>query len=190
MPLRVVTILLTAIILAGCTPFQWLLPPLLWMGVVVERTGGPPPGPTVEVELSLAYGATVTLPEMGLTLTFQEVLEDSRCPLDVDCVWSGWVRIALVVQADDESPATLEITAFTDSEGNTMAPTGSSVAQPFAVYRNYNLALVQVVPYPARHDARPDLADYQLRLAVRDEVGQISPAPLTLPVVPSPAALQ
>jgi hypothetical protein len=177
MPLRVVTVLLTAITLTGCMPIQWLLPPLLWMGVVVEQTGGPPPGPTVEAELNLTYGATATLPELGLTITFQEVLEDSRCPADVLCAWAGWVRIALVVQATGEPPVSLEVTALTDDRGNTMAPPGSGEAQPHATYAHYHLTLVQVTPYPARHDDLPDLADYQIKLAVRQEVIPASPAP-------------
>jgi hypothetical protein len=185
---RIITVLVTAITLSGCTPIQWLLPPLLWMGVVVDQTGAPPSGPTVEVELLLTYGQTVTLPEMGLTLTFQEVLEDSRCPADVFCAWSGWVRIALVAQAEGEPPATLEITAFTDSDGNTTAPTGSGVAQPFVSYRNHHLTLVQVTPYPARHDALPALAEYQIRLAVRAEVGRHPAAPTPVAGGVKPAA--
>lgn len=188
MLLRVAALLFSAVIVTGCTSLlQLLTPPLLWMGVVVEQTGAPPPEPSVEVDLVLTYGQTVTLPDMGLTLTFQEVLEDSRCPSDLLCVWSGWVRIALVAQAVGEPPATLEITTFTDHEGNVPAPPANSEAQPFAEYRNFDLALEQVTPYPARHADRPSLTDYQIRLKVRRQVAHWTPTP-TPDGLPSPAA--
>lgn len=46
-------------------------------------------------EVALALGATASLD--GLPLSFDEVLEDSRCPDDAECVWEGRARVELSV---------------------------------------------------------------------------------------------
>jgi hypothetical protein len=43
----------------------------------------------------LRIGQSATLPGTGITLTFDGVTEDSRCPTDVTCVWAGNARLAL-----------------------------------------------------------------------------------------------
>lgn len=40
---------------------------------------------TVKIDL----GKQVKIPNSKITLKFQEVTEDSRCPVDVTCVWEG-----------------------------------------------------------------------------------------------------
>lgn len=47
-------------------------------------------------EFSLKIGETQTLPN-GAIIKFTDVLEDSRCPVDVDCVWEGNFKIQLYV---------------------------------------------------------------------------------------------
>lgn len=51
-------------------------------------------------EVQIPLGETATLD--GLTIRFDEVIEDSRCPEDVACVWGGWGRVGLTIdgQAD------------------------------------------------------------------------------------------
>ncbi len=36
----------------------------------------------------------------GATITPLEVLEDSRCPIDAQCVWAGQIRIRALVERD------------------------------------------------------------------------------------------
>ena len=43
----------------------------------------------------------------NLRLQFDQVLEDSRCPTQVECVWTGQARIAIVVQPDGGEPSTV-----------------------------------------------------------------------------------
>ncbi len=46
-------------------------------------------------EVRIALGETATLD--GLAITFDEVVEDSRCPEDVMCVWQGAATVALTI---------------------------------------------------------------------------------------------
>ena len=45
----------------------------------------------------LFFGNTVEIKGERLEITFAEILEDSRCPSDVVCVWDGRVRCRLDV---------------------------------------------------------------------------------------------
>ena len=64
-------------------------------------------------------------------IIFSEVLEDSRCPADVTCVWEGRVSIKLDVKNKETQSIILttidQTTAFVDS---------------------YKINLVEIVPYP------------------------------------------
>ena len=45
-------------------------------------------------EFVLKYGEKYTLPN-GEVITFTDVIEDSRCPTDVDCVWEGNFKMTI-----------------------------------------------------------------------------------------------
>lgn len=46
---------------------------------------------------SLPLGKTATVSGTGFRITFNRVTEDSRCPVDVTCVWAGDAKIELIV---------------------------------------------------------------------------------------------
>ena len=45
----------------------------------------------------------------GVKITFLEVLEDSRCPKDVDCVWAGQARIKISIEEKGKASFEKEI---------------------------------------------------------------------------------
>ena len=49
------------------------------------------------VEFNLALGKTAALSGSDFRITFNRVTEDSRCPVDVQCVWAGDAKIELIV---------------------------------------------------------------------------------------------
>ena len=56
---------------------------------------------------SIALGETI---EMGnMVIQFKEVLEDSRCPIGVQCVWEGRVRTVVAVSGDGMTTLEKEI---------------------------------------------------------------------------------
>jgi hypothetical protein len=71
----------------GCAPIQ--------TAVIVE------PG----VSFTLAPGQAAEVKRTGTRIAFREVREDSRCPVDVTCVWAGDAKIEVVISrtgaADD-----------------------------------------------------------------------------------------
>jgi len=50
-------------------------------------------------EIVLEYGDDIRLEGSALRLSFGEVLEDSRCPLDVVCVWEGNGKVVIGIAA-------------------------------------------------------------------------------------------
>jgi hypothetical protein len=167
---RIGLLLLGLVMLSGCV---WPLPPA---PLGVQPPPSQPSKPPTDDVLDLAYGETGTADGGALSITFQELLEDSRCPLNVDCAWSGWVRIQLMVQAEGEEAATVEITSFTDQNGQTWEPTNNvTEAQPFATYQHYRLELKAVTPYPARYQTETPLTDYRIVLRVRRQTNADTP---------------
>lgn len=55
---------------------------------------------TPEIGIRIPLGEAVTI--KGITIKFMEVLEDSRCPLDVTCVWEGRAMVKVLVSKKDE----------------------------------------------------------------------------------------
>lgn len=64
----------------GCAPMQTT-------AVIVE------PG----VAFTLAPGQTATVKTVETRITFNEVREDSRCPVDVTCVWAGDAKVEVTM---------------------------------------------------------------------------------------------
>ena len=55
---------------------------------------------TLNQEFALSIGQRASITGENLQIKFQEVLEDSRCPKDVTCVWQGRVRCKVEIVTD------------------------------------------------------------------------------------------
>jgi hypothetical protein len=64
------------------------------------------------VAFSLPLGKTATVNGTSVRITFNRVADDSRCPLDVQCVWAGDAKIELTVagQGGRADPKVISIT--------------------------------------------------------------------------------
>lgn len=47
----------------------------------------------------VALGKTVVFEDTSVT--FSKVIEDSRCPIDVICVWAGQAKVLITIKSDD-----------------------------------------------------------------------------------------
>ncbi len=52
---------------------------------------------------TLRIGEQKALEKEGLVLTFLKLIEDSRCPTGVTCVWEGNAAIAIQIESKDKS---------------------------------------------------------------------------------------
>lgn len=78
---------------------------------------------------------------LGVTITPAKILEDSRCPVDVQCIWAGQVR--LEAQVKNQSV-----------EKKVEFKSGSPVA-----FENFEITLTEVRPEP-RSQKKIETADY------------------------------
>jgi hypothetical protein len=92
-----------------------------------------------------------------LRLRFTDVLEDSRCPTEVECFWTGQARIAIQVQPAGREPTTTEF--------NTNPAPGQTILTARA--GEYTITLQQLDPYPRTIDESPVLEDYTATLSVQ-----------------------
>lgn len=107
--------------------------------------------PAAEVVLGL--GEKTTLGD--LTLTWTEV-EDSRCPVDVQCVWEGRVVVTLEVSVGEQDTQTLRLTNHPDGLRDEQ---NSDLAE--------SLRLVEVEPYP-RSDQPTEESEYRATIRLRE----------------------
>ncbi len=63
------------------------------------------------VSFALAPGQTAEVKRSGTRVTFRQVREDSRCPVDVTCVWAGDAKVEVVISRTgaDDDPRLLSI---------------------------------------------------------------------------------
>ena len=115
----------------------------------------------VEFHLNDAFGLgggqDAVITGENLRLHFDEVSEDSRCPAQVECVWTGQARIAVVVQAAGETPITV---AF-----NTNPAPGQNAQT--AQLGEYEITLLSLEPYPQTPEDAIALEQYRATLEVR-----------------------
>ena len=100
--------------------------------------------PTLDAPFTLARGSTATVD--GLDVTFATVLEDSRCPLNVTCVWEGRATINLEL-AEGGRTGGINLTL----PGNTGAE--DSGRHPTVMALGHHVTLMALDPYPGSDEA-------------------------------------
>jgi hypothetical protein len=101
----------------------------------------------------LAAGDPVRVEGGESTLTFARVVEDSRCPPEVNCVWAGRAVVEVEVTSGRRSPRRETVRLEVGAAASEVA--GGAL----------RLAAVALEPHPhLRVETRPE--DYRLRLAL------------------------
>jgi hypothetical protein len=103
-------------------------------------------------QFTLSVAQTAVLPGEGL-LEFAQVVSDSRCPVDVQCVWAGDAVVALRASGANDS-ASLRL------------HTGGPRTAPFGTWE---LELVELRPLP-RDGIALTQADYEVVLRLKEGV--------------------
>ena len=102
----------------------------------------------VPADVQLRVGESATLDNGALQVTLVAVPEDSRCPKDVMCVWSGRAVVTLHIELDGVDRGQVKAT---------LMPGRRSPSDLDAVVDRYVLALTDLQPYPDRSHPQPTL---------------------------------
>ncbi len=104
-------------------------------------------------EVVLGFGDEVQLDGSILRLSFADVLEDSRCPTDVTCVWEGNGKVRIGIAAGTGPTHPLDL---------------NSTVDPRAVdWNGVRVTLLEILPLPLSTGPIP-LEDYTVRLLVEE----------------------
>jgi hypothetical protein len=108
---------------------------------------------TLAEPFSLIVNQSGELTSDGLTIRFQTVLNDWRCPSKVNCAEAGNATVVLEVGLPDQEPARFELS---------VNPPGSQTAD----YDVYQIRLLELAPYPEIIDQVIPLEDYRATFEV------------------------
>jgi hypothetical protein len=131
-------IILASVLLAGCDAAPSALP-----DVPPHRLG----------ETFIATRQKDEMLEGGFGVAVLDVLEDSRCPKTVTCVWQGAavVRLSMIDGSGQRDPRWIALATSPD-------------ARRSFVYEGYRVELVDVMPYP---DVPKKIEPYEYRVSLR-----------------------
>jgi hypothetical protein len=101
----------------------------------------------------IQIGKEVYFKNENLTIMFESVPQDCRCPEGAVCIWAGYVEIALKAVKQGQQPLELKLSTL-DGDRDSVAFTG------------YSLHLVDVTPYPSIERER-DTTAYQAELILK-----------------------
>jgi len=133
-----------SLLLLAIVAFAWLVPACAGSADVVKSRLGE--------EFSLRMGETARIAQEDLTIRLDEVVEDSRCPTGVICIWAG--RVTCIVE-------------FTHAGSSyRMALTEPGLTDEYSKerYEGYDITF-HVTPYPDTGKTIPKDA-YRLQLIV------------------------
>ncbi len=109
--------------------------------------------PTEGERFVIQVGKTVHFYKEELTVQFESVPVDCRCPDGAVCIWEGYVEIQLKAQQKDQAPVTLALSTYGGDRDSVL-------------FLNYSLQLVGVTPYPSIEEERDPTA-YKADLILR-----------------------
>ena len=103
-------------------------------------------------EFSLRIGQTAYIADENLKIEFVEVIEDSRCPRNVNCIWVGRVVV--------------KVRIVTNASAHELILTQAGLTEEYATeeYQDYELSY-QMEPYP-EHGKTISRDQYRLLLLV------------------------
>jgi hypothetical protein len=161
------TVVLSALLFLD---FPMLLPSLsLSENWIADATSGTR-STNSEGPFTIGINQTAHLASTDLNLRFVDVTEDSRCPLDVQCIWAGQVSILvdLEIASSGESLGRFEMTLLGNSDSRARNNDHLSIG-------GYLVELVNVTPYPSSTTVI-EPSDYAAIMIVSKAEGPLIPS--------------
>ncbi|MEH2168388.1 MAG: hypothetical protein V7K41_17390 [Nostoc sp.] len=111
-------------------------------------------GTTLDTPFYLRYGKTAYLTTENIEIKFSKVIQDSRCPSNVTCIWQGQVIIGLDIIKNGKQLSTLMLTLIPGRD-----------PLPIQLSDKYSVKLIKVSPYPISGQTIA-LQDYIVKIVV------------------------
>ncbi len=89
-----------------------------------------------ELTLRINQETQIDSPAIGLNLKFLSVVEDSRCPVGVDCIWEGNARVRL------------QISSSTTNDNSEVFELNTNLEPQSIRIENYEIKILDLIPSP------------------------------------------
>lgn len=131
------------------------------------QTATPPSSINVPMgtEFNLSAGQSTIITGTDLTVTFDSVTSDGRCPSEVECAASGPVTVSLSLQQENEPATSLTLQTFTDQNGHAPNRDFEGIENRVEV-GDFLIQIMGVFPYPKNLSAQIKQTKYQVTLLV------------------------
>jgi hypothetical protein len=116
-----------------------------------------PVAPSLGQEFVLGGGQEAVFRGDDLNVRFSELLEDSRCPTEVECFWTGQARIAVIVQPTGRPSTTAYFNTNPAPRENVQTVRAG----------DYSVELKKLEPYPRTPGDPISFSDYRATLLVQ-----------------------
>jgi hypothetical protein len=103
-----------------------------------------------------------------LTVTFNSVLSDERCPSEIECAVSGPVTISLALQQGGGRATDFTLQTFTDTNGRSPNVQFEGVTNRAEV-GDYVIQILSVTPYPRNLTTDIEPSEYRIGLLVSNQ---------------------
>jgi hypothetical protein len=116
----------------------------------------------VNREFKIDLNETAILPDENIWVKFNEVTEDSRCPINVQCIWAGRAKIVVNIWKDSQNIGDFVLTTGSGSP--------ALAVENFAT--NYNIKCIDLQPAPISGSKTQKLA-YSAALVISKTTNKI-----------------
>ncbi len=130
----------------------------------------------------LNYDETVVIDSADLTIKFDDLLDDSRCPANVYCFWEGQARISVLMSHPERGVA---VVAPAKRGGDTLW-----TRKLAGVALGYVVELIYIEPYPMDVGSPPEPEEYVVRLRVSSAYNVVQHYPPVIATTLSPDSVQ
>ncbi|KQS92945.1 hypothetical protein [Chryseobacterium sp. Leaf394] len=102
-------------------------------------------------------GENKFLKDYQMNVTFKGISEDSRCPKDVQCIWSGVAVAQVEVISTTSRPMTLQISSIENKGRN---------YHKSADFNGYTISLADISPYPESSNSKSMKGNYKIGIII------------------------
>ncbi|WP_312089687.1 hypothetical protein [Chryseobacterium sp.] len=104
-------------------------------------------------------GENKFLKDYQMNITFKGISEDSRCPKDVQCIWSGVAVAQIEVMGTATRPMILQISSIDNPDRNYHKTVN---------FNGYDISLADVMPYPESSNKKNALkSNYSIGIIIK-----------------------
>lgn len=110
---------------------------------------------TLNNPFTLCFGNTAYQSGQNFNVKFEKLVEESRCPTDVQCIWAGRASVALVLS--HEGTVETDTLSLGDFTGTTHSDS--------TLFAGYKIKLLEVLPTPVSTVQTAE-SDYKVKLLI------------------------